>query len=76
MIAGCTLNSCVRVSAVETQRLFGPRGLRVLGDLGLSGARVGNYRRSAEFGGHSSVETAVREMEAAGVRVASGIDWR
>jgi hypothetical protein len=69
ILGGCTLNSCVRVSAVETRRLFADRGLRVVVDLGLCGSRLGNYAPSAEFGGLSSVESAVREMRVAGVRV-------
>ena len=36
-------------------------------DLDLCGARAGNYLKSSLFGGLSSVEAAVREMEASGV---------
>jgi hypothetical protein len=72
VMAGCTLNSCVRVSAVEVQRQYGNRGLQVVVDLSLCGARLGNYVRSAEYGGRSSVEAAVEEMLSAGVRVLPG----
>ena len=43
--------------------------MQVVVDLSLCGARTGNYARSEMFGGRSSVESAVREMMAAGVRV-------
>ncbi len=69
VVGGCTLNSCVRVSAIEIRTLIADRGLEVVVDLGLCAARTGNYARSPLFGGRSSVESAVREMMAAGVRV-------
>ncbi len=75
VMGGCTLNSCLRVSAVETQRCFADRGLRVAVDLSLAGARASNYVRSELFGGMSAVESAVREMIAAGVRVAPQVAW-
>jgi hypothetical protein len=75
VMAGCTLNSCLRVSAVETQRRFADRGLRVAVDLALAGARTSNYAPSELFGGISAVEAAVREMIAAGVRVAPQVTW-
>lgn len=71
VMAGCTLNSCVRVSAMETQERFGDDGLQVVVNLSLVGARTGNYVRSREFDGLSSVEHAVREMQSAGVLVVS-----
>jgi hypothetical protein len=74
VMGGCTLNSCVRVSAIETFTCFSKRGLEVVVDLSLSGARAGNYRPSGEFGGMSSVESAVREMIASGVTVARRTD--
>ena len=76
VMGGCTLNSCLRVSAVETQRAFADRGLRVAVDLSLAGARTSNYVPSDVFGGMSAVESAVREMIAAGVRVVAGITWQ
>jgi len=75
VFGGCTLNSCVRISAIEVQQRFASRGLQVLVDLSLCGGRRSNYIRSAEFGGRSSAEAAVREMQAAGVLVASSLDW-
>lgn len=71
VMGGCTLNSCVRVSAIETYERFHHLGLEVFVDLSLSAARIGNYKRSSFFGGRSSVETAVREMLEAGVRIVS-----
>jgi len=76
VIGGCTLNSCVRVSAVESQQYAGFRGLQIVVDLHLCGARTSNYLRSPMFGGVSSVESAVREVIAAGVRVAQRVRWR
>ena len=69
VMGGCTLNSCVRVSAVETMKYFSYSGLEVIVDLSLCGARATNYANSAQFGGTSSVETAIREMMANGVTV-------
>jgi hypothetical protein len=69
VMGGCTLNSCVRVSSMETREFFSPQGLDVLVDLSICGARAGNYARSDEFFGFSSVESAVREMLASGVQV-------
>ena len=51
VMGGCTLNSCLRVSAVETQRLFEGRGLQVAVDLSLCGARTRNYVPSEVFEG-------------------------
>ena len=76
VMGGCTLNSCLRVSAVETQYSFADRGLRVAVDLSLVGARTSNYVPSGLFGGMSAVESAVREMIAAGVRVAPRVTWK
>ena len=73
VMAGCTLNSCVRVSAREVQALYGPRGLQVAVDPDLCGARQANYQPSPEFGGRSSVEAALEELEGAGVVVQRGI---
>jgi nicotinamidase-related amidase len=76
VMGGCTLNSCVRVSAVEIQRRFSDRGLQVVVGLPLCGGRTSNYVKSAEFKGMSSVEAAVREMESAKVRVVPDLKWR
>jgi len=75
VIGGCTLNSCVRISAIEVQKQFLKAGLKVVVDLSLCGGRAGNYKRSSQFNGKSSVESAVREMEAAGVCVTGRVDW-
>ena len=75
VMGGCTLNSCMRVSAVEVCQSFRAQGLKVLVDLNLCGARRYNYLRSDLFGGVSSVESAVREMTAAGVVVTAGVVW-
>lgn len=69
VMGGCTLNSCMRVSAVETMKYFGNSGLEVIVDLSLCGARATNYVNSVQFGGISPVETAIREMTANGVTV-------
>lgn len=74
-IGGCTLNSCVRVSAVETAKFFSRRGFRVVVDLNLSGARLKNFIPSALFGNASAVESAVEQMRAAGVCVAREVLW-
>jgi hypothetical protein len=76
VMGGCTLNSCLRVSAIDTQRCFENQGLGVAVDLSLSGARRRNYLRSSLHGGMSSVESALREMVAAGVRVIPNVEWR
>lgn len=76
VIGGCTLNSCVRVSAIETQQIFGQRGLQVVVDLELCGARLANYQPGPQYGGVSSVESAVRQMLAGGVDVARRVRWR
>jgi hypothetical protein len=73
VVGGCTLNSCVRVSAIDCRRTF--EELRVVADLDLCGARADNYVRSAEYDGLSSVESAVRAMERAGVEVAARVEW-
>jgi hypothetical protein len=75
VMGGCTLNSCLRVSAAETQRLVTGRGLRVAVDLSLSGARTSNYMRSEFFEGMSAAEAAVREMIASGVCVVPQVTW-
>jgi nicotinamidase-related amidase len=75
VLGGCTLNSCVRVSAIETRKCFRDEGLDVVVDLSLSGARSSNYTNSPFFGGMSSVEFAIREMTASGVTVAERVEW-
>ena len=76
VMGGCTLNSCLRVSAIEAQRRFRDDALEVVVDLSLCGARTRNYLESPFFHGNSSVGSAIREMLAAGVTVAERVDWR
>lgn len=75
VMAGCTLNSCVRKSSIETQRYFQDRKLQVVVDLSMSGARTDNFFPSFLYGGLSAVESAVREMMDAKVWVADAIQW-
>ena len=75
VMGGCTLNSCLRVSAIETRRCFRDAGLDVVVDLSLAGARASNYMNSSLFAGMSSVEFAIREMSDAGVKVAELVEW-
>ncbi|KAJ7334381.1 hypothetical protein OS493_014692 [Desmophyllum pertusum] len=43
VIGGCTTTSCVRVSSVRTHKAFASKGLQVVVDLSLCGARKCNY---------------------------------
>ena len=75
VMGGCTLNSCVRVSSIETQHHFESQKLQVVVDLSLSGARASNFLSSSLYGGLSAVESAVREMLSEGVRVVQHVEW-
>jgi hypothetical protein len=75
VMGGCTLNSCVRVSSIEAYRFFSHRGLEVIVDLSISGARAGNYKKSDEYNGLSSVESAIKEMLESGVKVIRKTAW-
>jgi nicotinamidase-related amidase len=75
VIGGCTLNSCVRVSAIQIQRQYKVTPLQVMIDLSLSGARLSNFEPSRQFGGVSAVESAVHQMKAAGVYVLQKVSW-
>ncbi len=79
VMGGCTLNSCVRVTSIETRRALERsrrgRDLEVVVDLSLSGARTGNFVRSALYGDRSSVASAVGQMSAAGVKVVRRVIW-
>jgi hypothetical protein len=75
VMGGCTLNSCVRVSSIETQHHFASQGLQVVVDLSLSGARASNFLTSSLYGGLSAVESAVREMLSEGVQVVRCVEW-
>ena len=70
IIGGCTLNSCVRVSSIDTVDRFKIRNFRVVVDLSLCGARSHSFLPSSLFAGESAVESAIRQMTAAGVQVA------
>ena len=74
-MGGCTLNSCIRVSSMETLAAFRDRGLEVIVDLSLCGARSGNYLNSPQFGGVSAVEAAMKQMSGEGVKVVEGVEW-
>ena len=76
LVGGCTLNSCVRVSAIETQQAFREQHLQVVVDLSLCGARLRNYIPDVQFNGVSAVASAVRQMVAAGVKVVRQVNWR
>ena len=75
VMGGCTLNSCLRVSAIEARRSFPKDEIDVVVDLSLSGARTSNYVNSSQFGGMSSVEFAIREMADNGVKIAELVEW-
>jgi hypothetical protein len=75
VIAGCTLNSCVRKSSIETRNCFKNHNLQIIVDLSLSGARTSRFIPSSFYGGFSAVESAIREMTDAGVRVTKCVEW-
>ncbi|MBN1840818.1 MAG: hypothetical protein JW883_00850, partial [Deltaproteobacteria bacterium] len=75
-MGGCTLNSCLRISSIETQDHFRDQKLQVVVDLSLSGARTSNFISTPMYGGLSAVESAVREMIAAGVLVVRRAEWK
>jgi len=76
VIGGCTLNSCVRVSSIETLRYFKSKNLRIVVDLSICGARTRNFLPSPLYGGLSAVESAVHQMTAAGVQVVRRVEWK
>jgi nicotinamidase-related amidase len=76
VIGGCTLNSCVRVSSIETLRYFKSKHLRIVVDLSICGARTRNFRPSLSYNGLSAVESAVHQMTAAGVQVVRRVEWQ
>ena len=75
VIGGCTLNSCVRVSAIEILEFLKEKNLRVVVDLSLCGARLRNFIPSPTYDGISAVASAVRQMETAGVQVVRRVEW-
>ena len=76
VFGGCTLNSCLRVSSMETFRYFKNRSLQVVVDLSLSGARLRNFKKSPNYGGRSAVESAIHQMTNAGVKVVRHVNWK
>ena len=76
VMGGCTINSCLRVSSIETQNCFRTQGLQVVVDLSLSGARARNFESSSEYGGLSAVVSAVRDMADAEVLVVRNVVWK
>jgi hypothetical protein len=75
VMGGCTLNSCVRVSACAVRDAIPLEELEIVVDLSLCGARAGNYLNSPQFGGMSPVESAILQMKDAGVVVAESVEW-
>lgn len=75
VMGGCTLNSCVRVSACAVRDAFPTEGVDVVVDLSLCGARASNYLGSPQFNGMSPVESAILQMQGAGVVVAESVEW-
>lgn len=80
----------MRVSSQAVQRAFADRGLRVVVDLSLCGARQANYARDgsaaadhhlvreyglAEVEGRSVVDLALLQMQQAGVEIVQSYDW-
>jgi hypothetical protein len=76
VIGGCTLNSCVRVSAIEIQQMFKRKHLQVVVDLSICGARLRNYLPSPLYGEVSAVASAVSQMATAGVQVVRRVEWQ
>ncbi len=74
IIGGCTLNSCVRVSSIETVKQFKNRNLRVVVDLSICGARLRSFLPSSLYAGMSAVESAIRQMTTAGVQVVRSVE--
>lgn len=68
VIGGCTLNSCVRVSAMQCAIRLADTGVQVCVDVSLCGARASNYT-GREYGGLSSVDSAIAQMRSVGVTV-------
>ena len=74
IIGGCTLNSCIRVSSIDTQQAFKNKHLQVVVDLSLCGARLRNYIPSSAYKGLSAVASAVSQMSASGVQVTRQVE--
>jgi len=76
IFGGCTLNSCLRVSSIETFEYYKKKSLQVVVDLNLSGARMTNFIKSPAYNGLSAVESAIRQMTEAGVKVVKHVSWQ
>ena len=76
IIGGCTLNSCVRVSSIESAIRLKNRNIRVVVDLSICGARLSNYLPSSSYEGVSAVESAIRQMTAADVQVVRRVEYK
>jgi hypothetical protein len=75
-MGGCTLNSCVRVSACAVRQAFPSEQPDIAVDLSLCGARAANYLNSPQFEGISPVESAILRMRhAVVVVVAESVEW-
>lgn len=75
VVGGCTLNSCIRVSAIKIQEQFRKTPLQVIVGLELSGARMSNFQPAPQFDGISAAQSAVHQMRAAGVKVVRKLFW-
>jgi len=69
------LNSCVRVSSIDTLTFFKDMDLEVVVDMSICGARLRNFSPSAMYEGMSAVASTVRQMTAAGIRVVRRVEW-
>ncbi len=76
IIGGCTLNSCVRVSSIESANHLKCRNMRVVVDLSICGARLRNYLPSSSYEGVSAVESAIRQMTTANVEVVRWVEYK
>lgn len=76
IIGGCTLNSCVRVSSIDSANRLKNRNIEVVVDLSICGARLCNYLPSSSYEGASAVESAIRQMTAADVQVVRRVEWQ
>eukprot|EP01045_Picozoa_sp_COSAG04_P004496 COSAG04_NODE_196_length_20686_cov_2.719823_1_plen_203_part_00 len=89
VVCGCTTTSCVRVSSQSVHRAYAARGLRVVVDLSLCGARLDNHDRDGraaedevllreygeEVGGRSAVDLALLQMRRSGVALVEEYPW-
>ena len=75
IIGGCTLNSCVRVSSIESANRLKNRNIRIVVDLSICGARLRNYLPSPFYEGVSAVESAIRQMTDADVQVVRRVEF-